>query len=610
MIISAFKFLFNNGEYMSICKIAIIDSGLECDHQFFVDINIVDTLNLISSSMSKDITDRQGHGTAITGIIYSKAKLAQYVIIKIYDIELETTEDILIKAIEYAYENGCNLIHLSLGNDYYSEELERCCKCASQAGAIIVSAYSNDGGISYPAHLQCVVGVQSDELCKKSDDFLIPKDGIVDVCAKGGLHRVPWINAGYAIQQGNSFSAAYLSSLIAQQGWYNVNKKELLYKLRQYILKKKNEIKPYIQKTPSLTDKNSKIAVFPYNKEIKTLINLDKYLSFNITQIYVAPESGSIGRMIMGLKKEQYELKSIHAMLQDKINWLIIGHLNEYEKNSKLSKRKLLQLCLINRINVFSLDDSETERFAPLFQENGLALLWPQNKVLENKNNKLYNISKPVIAICGTNSKQGKFHAQVFLRELFKKDGYKVCQLATEPIGYLFQMEEVVPFGYASSFQFSNYEFIDYINSIMYRLELKAPDVIITGSQSGTVPENFCNLGYLPMRQLEFILGTHPDIVVLCVSMKDDIQYIERTIKGIEGLSNARVVAILLFPFIHKNGWNYLNENFSIVDRNELTKRCDILTDTFKLPTSILYNLDSIKPIYYKIINILSEDSI
>lgn len=49
--------------------------------------------------------------------------------------------------------------------------------------------------------------------------------------------------------------------------------------------------------------------------------------------------------------------------------------------------------------------------------------------------------SKPIVAICGTSSKQGKFHIQLELRKRFQSNGYKLFQTSTEPTGYLFGMD-------------------------------------------------------------------------------------------------------------------------------------------------------------------------
>lgn len=45
----------------------------------------------------------------------------------------------------------------------------------------------------------------------------------------------------------------------------------------------------------------------------------------------------------------------------------------------------------------------------------------------------LYRISTPVLAVCGTSSKQGKFTLQLELRKRFCEMGYKVGQIGTEP---------------------------------------------------------------------------------------------------------------------------------------------------------------------------------
>lgn len=80
------------------------------------------------------------------------------------------------------------------------------------------------------------------------------------------------------------------------------------------------------------------------------------------------------------------------------------------------------------------------------------------------------------------------------------------------------------------------------------------PDIIITGCQSGTVPYNINQLSNINFSTYEFYIGTSPDAVILCVNAFDSIEYIKRTIKFLEGLGNAKVIALVIFPVVKKNG--------------------------------------------------------
>ena len=251
------------------------------------------------------------------------------------------------------------------------------------------------------------------------------------------------------------------------------------------------------------------------------------------------------------------------------IDTLIIGHLNALERLSGIQyKRRLLKDCLQNGINVFMFDSYGVEEFPDLFQEKGLFLYAPDQftKMMPQRKGKLFQIEAPVLGVFGTSSKQGKFTLQLQLRNIFKERGYDVAQVASEPNAPLFGIEACVPFGYNSSVKLSEYEFISYLNGLMMQLDVGEPDIIVVGAQSGTVPEAYFHLGQVPMRSLEFLMGTNPDAVILCVNPMDDLRYIKRTIEVIENIVDAKVLALAIFPFLCENGWSYATGNYAKLD--------------------------------------------
>lgn len=61
---------------------------------------------------------------------------------------------------------------------------------------------------------------------------------------------------------------------------------------------------------------------------------------------------------------------------------------------------------------------------------------------------KLYKTDKPILTIIGTNSRQGKFTLQLYIRKRLIELGYSVGQLGTEPSAPLFGFDEVFHCGY------------------------------------------------------------------------------------------------------------------------------------------------------------------
>ena len=120
----------------------------------------------------------------------------------------------------------------------------------------------------------------------------------------------------------------------------------------------------------------------------------------------------------------------------------------------------------------------------------------------------LYRISKPVVGILGTSSRQGKFTLQLKLRELLLERGYSIGQIGTEPSALLYGMDYVFPMGYNSSVYIQGFDVIRYTNYIINILCQKNIDLILIGSQSGTVPFDTGNIIQYNIPQYDFLAGT------------------------------------------------------------------------------------------------------
>ncbi len=131
--------LWESGFYGSETKVAILDTGIKTDHPALnVTMSNVDRIthawNFIGNSA--DIEDDNGHGTSVAGIIggnglydYHRgvAPNCSFMIGKILDYNGVGTTELLIEGIDWAIENGADIINLSLGTivtDKDSPEIE------------------------------------------------------------------------------------------------------------------------------------------------------------------------------------------------------------------------------------------------------------------------------------------------------------------------------------------------------------------------------------------------------------------------------------------------------------------------------------------------------
>ncbi len=202
----------------------------------------------------------------------------------------------------------------------------------------------------------------------------------------------------------------------------------------------------------------------------------------------------------------------------------------------------------------------------------------PWNTQIQNNSfNCLNKFSNPIVAVCGTSSKQGKFTLQLGLRREFMKRGYTVSQLGTEPTSLLFGFDAMVSCGYGSIEDFGNSKSVYLINNLLSKINDKS-DITFIGTQSQTIPYSYGNLGFYTFSQHSILLASEPDYVILCVNMYDEMDYIERTIGYIEKYLLSHVGLICL---------NILNNKNTFTDEQIKSKLYE-LRKFFSVPTEII----------------------
>ncbi|MBE6052537.1 MAG: DUF1611 domain-containing protein [Clostridium sartagoforme] len=603
-------------------KVCIIDSGVDYYH------NRLDNSSICSSiSVDKDASgkifhrnsyiDNVGHGTAIYSIIKRYVTDIEVYSINIFNDELVCDIDKLLYSLEYVYNNiECKVINLSLGFtniekiDSISDILYKLYK----KGVIIISAFDNDGAISYPAALPFVIGVDNDPNCYRYNEFVYYDNEVINLGAFGNLQRVAWKNSSYMMVTGASYAAAYITSTVVDMIKGGLKTMEEVINefknISKYIVDRRNEIKNNENFNKDIL-KISKAVVFPYNKEVHSILNFKNLLTFQLEDIYDYRKMGKLGSKIVSKYNNDiiYTIKNVEDLDWDSdFDTLILSHTSEIIKISNEDiVEKIIRLCVIHNKQIYSFDD--LSYYEDLYKDK-ILVQWPRvdkdNVPIYNMN-KLYNIKTPVLGVFGTSSKQGKFTLQLILREFFINEGYKVGQIGTEPSSLLFGMDEVFPMGYNSTVNIEGNDIIIMLNNMMHNIDKMNKDIILVGCQSGTIPYSFNNLSYITTSQLNFLLGSIPDAVILCVNPFDDYNYILRSINVIEGLTNCKVISLVVFPMDFKNNWAKVMDSRIKVSDEDIKKFIYDIQRKAKVPCYVLGNMQDMSKLYEDCINYFSE---
>ena len=543
--------------------IAIIDSGVECPERYR-GASVRCDENSDEYIIGNDYYDSNGHGTIVKNIIEKNVSDAELFIMKIFNDEEEVDSQKLIFALDYLNDKiQPNIVHMSLGVSFCDNilDLQKACEKLINRGTIIVSAYSNDGSLSYPAAFPFVIGVESSSKVIKKTDYFYLENSPINIAAIGVAQRLKGKDNRYFDVIGSSFSAPYITAKVARI--FANNKKGLC---TEEILKKlKEDSMQVYTATPTspieMPFKINKAIVFPYNKEINTLLRFGKHIKFEVLGVYDVKFLENLGKKVIIDKAE------LRIEAYEKIKWescfdtVIIGHLDELNSISHREYTdRIVEQCIRYHKNIYSFDELSSQQQECMRKAN-LKFFTPKirrENLPKNYEGKLHQIGKPILCICGTTPKQGKFSLQMKLKELMESN-IKIGMLATEPSGYLLGADVVFPVGYNSTVYLEDgEEYISAINYAIANIEKRNVDLILTGLQSQTIPMKLCNVNDMVLFNHYCLLGINPDAVILVVNVFDDITYIKRTISYLENIIICDVIAIVIFPIQRTLKWNTL----------------------------------------------------
>lgn len=91
-----------------------------------------------------------------------------------------------------------------------------------------------------------------------------------------------------------------------------------------------------------------------------------------------------------------------------------------------------------------------------------------------------------------------------------------------------------------------------------------------------------------PIKQNIFLMATQPDAIILCINQYDEISYIKNTIQGLQGFSDSKVIALVMFPIkTSVEGRNKFKVN-EIMTENDYNENARRLTNELEIPVFLL----------------------
>jgi uncharacterized NAD-dependent epimerase/dehydratase family protein len=567
-------------------RIVVIDSGISPLSK--VSNCVVDSYALSAKNCQwvihkAAIADSIGHGTAVANIIWTTNNNIEIIIFRIHDFTDDVDEVGMVRMLEYIYENiDVDIINISAGLTYIFnlEALRSICDRLSGRGITIVAAFDNEGAVSFPAALTSVISVDVDQKNSSRNDITLIENSIINVLVSDRYYRTEWLSEKTIIK-GTSFACAYISGLLSLHINSISNASEILHKIAT-----KTETYNKHESVTKLGFNIDNAIIFPINKESHAILRLKDKLRFKIIGAYDDRFSGKIGKELFGEEIKSYE----------DINWnacfdtVILSCVSEL---CKLTKRNYIE----NVINNAKKHNKQIYTFEclPDFSDN---IFYPQiarrNVPIEN-NSKLYKATIPVVCVVGTSSKQGKFTLQQKIITSLVNSWFRVGSISTEPSGYLFGADYVFHFGYKADLDLNSYELIAIINEMIFNVQSNDRDVLITGCQSGTIHYGNSNINDFAIAQYSFLLGTLPDMFVLCVNPHDSVDYIRRTINFLNAIDVGKVRALVIYPMKAVETITGIGYKIDKISQAELVVIIQKLKDEFDLPVFSMDDSDVLK---------------
>lgn len=203
-------------------QVAVVDSGVDAGHPAVGAVSgwatVVDDPDAQGGHrvVEEPHEDLVGHGTACAGIIRSMAPDVGIVSVQVLGANMKTRGTRFVAGLQWAVDNGVHTANLSLSSrsEQLYAPLHEVCSAAYFARIPLICAANNVPGPTYPAVYPSVISVAA----RLGDDpwsLACNPRPPVEFGAIGIDVEVPWSEGSTIVATGNSFSAAYVTGMVA-----------------------------------------------------------------------------------------------------------------------------------------------------------------------------------------------------------------------------------------------------------------------------------------------------------------------------------------------------------------------------------------------------------
>ncbi len=204
-------------------RVAVVDSGVDADHPGLggavdaaagVLVAIHDDDVAIMSGRHDDVF---GHGTACAGIIHHLAPEATIVSVRVLDDRLGGRAASFHAGLEWAIDQGFDVVNLSLGSSKreWALAFHELCDRAYFEGVVVVTAANNVLRPSYPSLYSSAFSVA----CNTTTDperFHVNPTPPTEFLARGIDVPVLWRDGGTTMGTGNSYASPHIAGIVAR----------------------------------------------------------------------------------------------------------------------------------------------------------------------------------------------------------------------------------------------------------------------------------------------------------------------------------------------------------------------------------------------------------
>lgn len=487
-----------------------------------------------------EFDDDDGHGTEVINLFRKYNNDANIFVVKLPTEKHLSHLRALIFAFEYVYNKiECDVVQVSCGLLYDSYELRKIVKKLSRRVSI-VSAFDNDGGISYPAAYEEVIGIDLGlEIGGEYKYQIIPSD-VVDIRVCNMFYRTISKGNKYVIVQGASYACSFFSAILLEiklPSSKNNIKHQLCFRYKYAKENKGIVLHDFFEGV-------KKSIIFPMNKEIHSIARYENRFRGGECQYYDLKHKLLVGKRISDVVAGTNNSKVIQDY--NTIDWksdfdlFVCGHVKEIEQYTGIDIRKdIYKKCKKYGKRLYCFDDMRD--ISSQKNENVFFPIYDYRDVPKYRFGKLRKPSIPIICVCGTSSKQGKYTTQLKIIEALEQHGVKTGFLSTEPNGLLLGANEMICFGYDSVCLLGE-KLTNVVNEMVWRIENDDVKIIVSGNQSGSLQYDTTNEKLLMYKQSYFLNGLNPDGLVLCVNPYDSIDYIKKTLDYLKAYTGSYII--------------------------------------------------------------------